>query len=98
MKFNDKVYKVAAKIPFGRVSSYGEIAKVLNSKAYRAVGTAMNKNPYWPKVPCHRVVKSTGEIGGFAFGVKKKVELLKKECIFVKNGKIVDFEKKFFKL
>ena len=98
MKFYERVYKIAAKIPKGRVSTYGEIAKALKGKAYRAVGSAMNKNPYWPKVPCHRVVNSDGSIGGFASGVKKKIALLKKEGVIVKNGKIVDFEKKFFKL
>jgi methylated-DNA-[protein]-cysteine S-methyltransferase len=49
----------------------------------------MNKNPYAPKVPCHRVVKSNGEVGGFAFGVNKKIEMLKKEGVYVdKNNKI----------
>ncbi len=64
--FYDKVYKVASKIPKGKVSTYKEIAKALNSKAYKAVGTAMNKNPHWPKVPCHRVINSNGQVGGFA--------------------------------
>jgi len=57
----------------------------------------MNKNPYSPKVPCHRVVKSNGELGGFAFGVEKKIEMLKKEGVVVKNGK-VDLDKYFYKL
>jgi len=98
MKFSEKVYKVASKIPYGRVSSYKEIAKSLNCKAYQAVGNAMNKNPYWPKVPCHRVVKSNGFVGGFASGTKKKIELLEKEGIIIKDKKIVDFEKKFIPL
>jgi len=97
MKFNEKVYKIAANIPFGMISTYGEIARKLNSKAYRAVGTAMNKNPYWPKVPCHRVVNFDGKVGGFASGVKKKIALLEKEGVIVKNGNIVDFEKKLFR-
>lgn len=86
--FYDKVYKVASKIPKGKVSTYKEIAKALNSKAYRAVGTAMNKNPYWPKVCCHRVINSDGQVGGFASGTKKKIQLLKKEGIEVVNGKV----------
>jgi len=97
MKFSDKVYKVAAKIPKGKVSTYKELANALNSKAYRAVGNAMNKNPYWPKVSCHRIVKTNGEVGGFASGTKNKVKLLKKEGIKVKNNKIIDFEKKLYK-
>lgn len=97
MKFSDKVYKIAARIPKGKVSTYKEIAKKLNCKSYRAVGNAMNKNPYWPKVPCHRVVKTNGEVGGFASGTSKKIKLLEKEGIKVKNNKIIDFGKKLFK-
>ena len=63
MSFAEKVYKLTAKIPKGKVSSYREIAHALNCKAYRAVGSALNKNPYAPKVPCHRVIKSSGNIG-----------------------------------
>lgn len=48
----------------------------------------MNKNPYAPKVPCHRVVQSNGNIGGFASGLKKKVQMLKMEGIEIKNNKI----------
>lgn len=87
--FNEKCYSILVKVPKGKVTTYKEIARKLNSKAYRAVGNAMNKNPYAPKVPCHRVVKSNGEVGGFAFGVKKKIEMLKKEGVYVdKNNKI----------
>ena len=61
---------------------------------------ALSKNPYAPKLPCHRVVKSNGEIGGFTGGkgILSKIELLKEEGIEVKNGKIVDFESKIFYL
>jgi methylated-DNA-[protein]-cysteine S-methyltransferase len=87
--FNEKCYSILVKVPKGKVTTYKEIARKLNSKAYRAVGNAMNKNPYAPKVPCHRVVKSNGEVGGFAFGVNKKIEMLKKEGVYVdKNNKI----------
>ena len=64
------------------------IAKKLNSKAYRAVGNALNKNPYAPKVPCHRVIKTNGEVGGFASGTKNKIKLLEKEGIKINNSKI----------
>ena len=94
--FNEKCYSVILKVPKGKVTTYKEIARKLNSKAYRAVGNAMNKNPYAPRVPCHRVVKSNGEIGGFASGVKKKIEILKKEGIEIKNNKI-DLKKYLFK-
>lgn len=68
----------------------------MKSKAYRAVGQAMNKNPYAPRVPCHRVVSSDGGIGGFAIGVDKKIAILKKEGVLVKNNRIVDFENKLY--
>lgn len=91
-----------ATIPRGKVTTYRLIAKKLETKAYRAVGNACRNNPYAPKVPCHRVVKSDGTIGGFAGKtsgktVQNKVELLKKEGVQVKDGKIVDFEKILFK-
>lgn len=97
MKFAEKVYKVTKKIPKGKVSTYKEIAKALNCKAYRAVGTALNKNPHWPEVPCHRIVCSDGCLGGFSRGIKEKIAILRKEGIIVKNGKIVDFKKHLHK-
>ena len=66
MNFTKRVYNLVSKVPKGKVVTYGQIAKKLNSKAYRAIGTAMNKNPYAPKVACHRVINSDGKIGGFA--------------------------------
>jgi len=97
MKFSEKVYKLCKKIPKGKVSTYGEIAKKLDSKAYRAVGQALNKNPYAPDVPCHRVVNSKGELHGFALGLKNKAKLLEKEGIKIKNSKIQDFEEISYK-
>ena len=70
---------------------------MLGTCAYRAVGNAMNKNPYAPQVPCHRVVCSDGSLGGFASGLKRKIEILKSEGVEVKNNMIVDFEKKMFR-
>jgi len=89
-------------IPRGRVTTYRLIAKKLETNAYRAVGNACRNNPYAPKVPCHRVVKSNGTIGGFAGKtsgktVQNKIELLRKEGVQVKDGKIVNFEKVLFK-
>lgn len=97
MKFADRVYEVTKRIPSGRVSTYKEVAKCLNTKAYRAVGNALNKNSHAPIVPCHRVVKKSGEVGGFASGTKNKIRLLRKEGIKIEDGKITDFEKVFFK-
>ena len=69
----------ALKVPSGEVRTYKEIAEMIGSRAYRAVGQALKKNPYAPEVPCHRVIASGGGIGGYAGGIKKKRELLKKE-------------------
>jgi len=93
MNFNEKVWKACSKVPKGKVTTYAEIAKALNTKAYRAVGNALNKNPFAPKVPCHRVVNSNGKLGGFASGPKKKVMRLQREGVKIKNGKVIDFEK-----
>lgn len=92
MSFADRVYAVCKRIPKGRVSSYGAIAKVLNSSP-RAVGQALRCNPFAPVVPCHRVVKSDGTIGGFmgeieGKEVKRKIKLLSDEGVVVKDGKI----------
>lgn len=78
--FQKKVYDVVSRIPKGSVLTYKEVAiRIGSPKSFRAVGNALNKNPYAPKVPCHRVIKSDGDIGGFAFGRNKKIQLLKKE-------------------
>jgi methylated-DNA-[protein]-cysteine S-methyltransferase len=94
--FQERCLKLVALIPEGRVSTYKAIAKALDTKAYRAVGSAIGKNPNPITVPCHRVVKSDGRVGGYAFGVEKKIQLLQKEGVQVANDKIIDFEKLFF--
>ena len=88
MKFHKKVYELCRKIPKGKVSTYKLVAEALNSKAYRLVGQALNKNPYAPEVPCHRVITSNGNLGGFASGIKNKIKLLRQEGIEIKNNKI----------
>jgi len=70
------------KIPKGKVKTYKQVAIGINKpKSYRAVANACGKNPYSPKVPCHRVIKSDGTLGGFSAsgGIKIKKKLLKKE-------------------
>ena len=95
--FSEKIYDLCKKIPKGRISTYKEIAKKLNTKAYRAIGNSLNKNPYSPIVPCHRVINSNGKIGGFAAGIKNKIKLLEKEGVKIKENKIVDFKKLLYK-
>ena len=95
--FNKRCYQKLALIPKGMISTYAEIAKSLDSNAYRAVGNAMAKNPHPVAVPCHRIIKSNGTLGGYALGISKKIQLLKKEGIKIKNNKVVDFESKLFR-
>ncbi len=96
--FQQKVWKAMDLIPKGKVTTYKEIAKFLNTKAYQAVGSAVGKNPNAPKTPCHRVVNSDGRVGNYSGkgGVKRKIELLKNEGVEVKEGKIADFKNKMF--
>lgn len=87
--FQQRVYEVVKEIPRGSILSYGEVARKIGyPKAYRAVGNALNKNPDSKTIPCHRVVKSNGKIGGFKGGTKKKIILLKKEGLIIANGKV----------
>lgn len=97
-EFEKKVLQVIKRIPFGKVATYRGVARAVGRpKAMRAVGNALNKNPQAPRVPCHRVVKSNGEVGGYACGMKKKRELLEKEGIIFEKGKILDFKKVLYK-
>jgi methylated-DNA-[protein]-cysteine S-methyltransferase len=96
--FDERCYALLRQIPRGRVSSYREIAHALGSKAYRAVGNAMNHNPYDTDIyPCHRVVKSDGTIGGYAHGSEAKIKRLSEEGVIEKEGRVVDFEKLLMK-
>ena len=96
--FEEKVFAACAKIRKGRVSTYSEIAKAIGKpKASRAVGNALNKNSS-PLVPCHRVVRSEGRVGGFAHGSRKKQEMLAGEGIRTSKGKIKNFKTVFSKL
>ena len=81
MNFNQKVWALTARIPAGRVTTYAEIARKLGSKGYRAVGNALNRNPYAPGVPCHRVVGTSGALTGFAGGLEKKKRMLMEEGV-----------------
>ena len=95
MNFNQRVWALTARIPAGKVVTYGDIARALGSPgASRAVGNALNKNPYAPAVPCHRVVGSTGSLTGFAGGLPKKERLLTSEGIACSKGK-ADLRQRF---
>lgn len=78
--FQKKVYRAILKIPRGETRSYKWVAeKIGDPNAARAVGNALNKNPYPIIIPCHRVIRSDGSIGGYAKGERKKRALLKTE-------------------
>jgi len=95
--FSEKCYLIIQRVPFGKVVTYKSLASQLNSKAYRAVGNAMNKNKTLIKIPCHRVIRSDGQVGEYVLGRKKKIELLQKEGIKIVNSKInlKEYEFKF---
>lgn len=90
------VYDLIKEVPKGRVTSYGEIAKKIKSKSYRAIGKIVGQNKNIPEIPCHRVVKADGGIGGYVLGVDKKIAILKSENIEVLESKIVDFKNKLY--
>jgi methylated-DNA-[protein]-cysteine S-methyltransferase len=86
------VYDLLLKIPPGRVSTYGDLARALgNPSAPRAIGRILGENPNPIKVPCHRVVMSNGRVGGYAYGTAKKRQLLENEGVSFTNGIVQDF-------
>ena len=100
MTFNEKVWTLTLKIPKGKISTYKDIAHAMDTKAYRAIGTALSKNPFAPTVPCHRVISSAGKLHGFKgkkndfSTLNEKADLLKKEGIELKkiNLTLSDYE------
>jgi methylated-DNA-[protein]-cysteine S-methyltransferase len=98
LKLDKKIYKKLLHVPPGKITSYSELANSVGLKnGQRAIGQIMKKNPFPVIIPCHRVVKSNREIGGYAFGVDIKRNMLTKEGICIKNDKIENFEKFFFR-
>ena len=87
-KFQIKVWNYLKKIPKGKLRTYSQVAKAINKPlAVRAVANAIGKNPFPPTIPCHRVVRSNGSLGGYSGkgGVTTKKVLLKKEKIHLKQ-------------
>ena len=83
-KFQIKVWNYLKSIPKGEVKTYKEVAIAIKSpKSARAVANACAKNPYAPKIPCHRVIRSDGNLGGYSGrgGIKQKIRLLKSEKV-----------------
>ena len=81
-QFQLKVWSYLKKIPKGKLKTYAQVAKAIGKpKAIRAVANAIGKNPFPPKIPCHRVIRSDGKLGGYSAkgGIKTKKKLLKNE-------------------
>lgn len=89
LSFPQQVYRLTARVPKGRVTTYSRLARALGRPgAARAVGNALNRNPYAPQVPCHRVVRADGTIGGFASGSLRKRAILRKEGVIIKGDRV----------
>ena len=83
-KFQIRVWNYLKKIPKGKVKTYKQVAKGIGMpKAARAVANACGKNPYAPKIPCHRVIRSDGGLGGYSGrgGIRQKLKLLRSEKV-----------------
>jgi methylated-DNA-[protein]-cysteine S-methyltransferase len=98
LNLEQKIYKKLLEVPKGHITTYGELAKAVGLKnGQRAVGKIMNKNPYPVIIPCHRVVMSTGKIGGYAYVENVKTKMLNDEGIEIQNGKILELENKIYR-
>jgi len=98
LNLDKQVYKKLTEVPEGMVTSYSELAKAVGLKnGQRVIGQIMKNNPYPAIIPCHRVVNADGKIGGFFYGDKVKKNMLKKEGIEIQDGKILNWDKKFYK-
>ncbi|MBE0516986.1 MAG: DUF5615 family PIN-like protein [Methanophagales archaeon] len=97
--FPEEVLELVKQIPRGKITTYGELSRALTGsvRAARAVGQAVARNPYPIQIPCHRVVRSTGDVGGYRLGVDTKIRLLSEEGIELKGRKVVKFEETLFK-
>jgi len=97
-EFQRKVLRLLMKIPKGKVTTYREIAKALgNTHLTRAVGNAVRNNPYPVRIPCHRVIRSSGEIGGFdgaltGENVERKIKLLTEEGVHIDDTGRIDLQ------
>jgi len=94
-RFQQKVYAATLRIPRGKVSTYRLLAKAVGCGSARAVGQALRCNPFAPRVPCHRVIRSDLTIGGFAgktagVEIRRKLRLLAGEGVRFENGCLRD--------
>ena len=98
MRIEERIYKKLLQVPCGKITTYGELSRSVGLKnGQRVVGQIMKKNPFPVIIPCHRVVKSNGDIGGYAFGINVKKTMLSKEGICIKKDRIENFKNIYFK-
>ena len=89
MIIEKKIYRKLLQVPSGKITTYKELARSVGlQNGQRVIGQIMKKNPFPVIIPCHRVVKSNGEIGGYAYGISIKKNMLVKEGISISNNKI----------
>jgi len=87
--FQRKVWQALSQIPFAHTMNYSDLATIINRPgAFRALGNACGKNPYPIIIPCHRVIKKDGSLGGFSAGIGIKLKLLEFEQRVTKRKKI----------
>lgn len=97
MNLFEYTYNLVKQIPDGKISSYGAVADALGDKiASRAVGRMMNQNPDANTMPCYKIVHSDGRLGGFGLGIDDKIRRLDEVGIYIKNGKIFNFDEVFY--
>jgi O-6-methylguanine DNA methyltransferase len=90
MSFEEKILSVVKKIPKGKVLTYKRVAELAGRpKAWRAVGNILGKNRDVKTIPCHRVIRSDGKIGGYRYGTERKTSLLRKEGVLKENRRVV---------
>lgn len=96
--FQKQVYSLVSKVPAGKVTTYKLLGQALDTHAYQAIGQALKVNPNAPEVPCHRVVKSNGDLGGYSgkLNHSKKKELLVKEGVKIKRNQVVNLSESLF--
>jgi len=97
--FQVAVLNRVKQIPKGEVTTYGEIARAITGsvRAARAVGQAVAKNPYPIIIPCHRVVRTNGDVGGYSLGMETKIKLLREEGVLILGKKVRNLEEILFR-
>jgi methylated-DNA-[protein]-cysteine S-methyltransferase len=98
--FEQRVYGATRQIPRGRVTTYALLASAIGCRSARAVGQALRRNPFAPRVPCHRVISSDLRLGGFegwreGAPVRRKKALLAAEGVFFLRGRLADASRVF---